>query len=99
MLWLVQRVFFGPLSEPTHDADAPPIRDLSFREVAALAPLVVFIFWIGLQPGFFVDRIGPTLAPIATRLETQLQLKHGASERVAVETKYPMTTYSLTNNK
>jgi NADH-quinone oxidoreductase subunit M len=99
MLWLVQRVFFGPLSEPTHDADAPPIRDLSFREVAALAPLVVFIFWIGLQPGFFVDRIGPTLAPIATRLETQLQLKHGVPERVAVETKYPMTTYSLTNNK
>ena len=33
----------------------PPssVRDLSLREVLALAPLIVFMFWIGLHPEFF----------------------------------------------
>ena len=92
MLWLVERVFFGPLREagrqPRHGhaaaghgrrshaadtrrprcthghgdacdlaADAPrhrsSFRDLSLREVLALAPLVVFMFWIGCAPELF----------------------------------------------
>ncbi len=55
MLWLVQRVFFGPLREPHHKGDHAPVRDLSFREIAALVPLCVFVFWIGLQPEFFLS--------------------------------------------
>jgi len=66
MLWLVERVFFGPLKEPEpHDVahrESSPVRDLSFREVAALAPLVVFMFWIGLAPQHF-------LAPMAADLD------------------------------
>jgi NADH-quinone oxidoreductase subunit M len=61
MLQLVQRVFFGPLREPKPTADAPEIRDLGLREVAALSPLVVMIVWIGLWPQFFLDRMAPTL--------------------------------------
>lgn len=66
MLWMVQRVFFGPVREPKphHSHDQEPIRDLSLREVAALAPLAVFIFWIGLKPAFFLDRMNPTLNQI-----------------------------------
>jgi len=61
MLWMYQRVFFGPLREPKHDPAGPSPRDLSPREVCCLAPLLVFILWIGLQPRFFLDRMGPTL--------------------------------------
>ncbi len=64
MLWLYQRVFFGPVREPEieHDGDSEaPIQDLSGREIASLVPLVVLIFWIGLQPSFFLDRMRPTL--------------------------------------
>ncbi|HEV3022722.1 MAG TPA: proton-conducting transporter membrane subunit, partial [Pirellulales bacterium] len=53
MLWLVERVFFRTLKEPTQH-DGHPVRDMSLREVLALAPLVVFIFWIGLAPGHFL---------------------------------------------
>ncbi len=62
MLWLVQRVFFGPVKEPAanHD-DHHAVRDLSWREVAALVPLAVFVFWIGLWPNFFLERMAPTL--------------------------------------
>jgi NADH-quinone oxidoreductase subunit M len=64
MLWLVQRVFFGPLKEPHADHNAPPVSDLSAREILALAPLVVFVLWIGLRPSDFLSRMGPTLETV-----------------------------------
>ncbi|MGO8745575.1 MAG: complex I subunit 4 family protein [Thermoguttaceae bacterium] len=71
MLQLVQRVFFGPLREPSgesgHHVAASPARDLSVREVLALTPLLVFILWIGLWPQFFLSRISPTLDPLISR--------------------------------
>ncbi|MDX1947395.1 MAG: NADH-quinone oxidoreductase subunit M [Pirellulaceae bacterium] len=60
MLWLVQRVFFGPLKEP-EAASHHEIHDMSWREIAALVPLAVFVFWIGLRPGDFLSRMEPTL--------------------------------------
>jgi len=74
MLTLIQRVFFGPLREPKpethgpHGQEDPPVRDLSAREVLALMPLVVFIFWIGLWPEFFLRRMSPTLNEITARV-------------------------------
>ena len=65
MLWMYQRVFFGPVREPERepspDPSAPPPLDLCWREVCCLTPLVVLILWIGLQPRFFLDRMAPTL--------------------------------------
>jgi NADH-quinone oxidoreductase subunit M len=71
MLWLVQRLFFGPLKEPTaahgaantasHDAEEHEIQDLSIREILALAPLAVFVIWIGVRPGDFLQPMQPTL--------------------------------------
>ncbi len=80
MLLLVQKVFFGPLKEPevTHDHDEdddehPPLKDLSFREIMALAPLLVFVFWIGVQPKFFLDRMSPALENINTAVQRPLE--------------------------
>jgi NADH-quinone oxidoreductase subunit M len=61
MLWLVQRVFFGPLKEPPSHGHDEPVEDLSLREILALAPLAVFVLWIGLRPGDFLSRMQPTL--------------------------------------
>ena len=58
MLWLVQRVFFGPVQEPSHHGHAS---DLSLREIVALAPLALFVVWIGVYPQMFV---GPMQAPL-----------------------------------
>ncbi len=45
MLWLYQRVMFGPIN-PTNEQ----MPDLKAREIAYFVPLVVAAFWIGLNP-------------------------------------------------
>lgn len=102
MLWMVQRVFFGPLCEPkaahAHPAGAggPPdshgsyngkdlaaVRDLSIREILALAPLAVLIVWIGVWPQFFLARIAPTVDPYASRYENIIQAASGPQQATA----------------
>jgi NADH-quinone oxidoreductase subunit M len=56
MLWLVERVLFGPLREPTGGGHHVHVPDLSLREGLALAPLVVWMFWLGLAPDYFLRR-------------------------------------------
>ncbi len=53
MLGVVQKMFFGPLSNPKNKH----LPDLTVRETLALAPLVVMIFVIGLFPSIFLDRM------------------------------------------
>jgi NADH-quinone oxidoreductase subunit M len=76
MLSLVQRVFLGPLRRPSHAEQ--PVRDLSFREIAALTPLAVVILWIGLQPAFFLDRMAPTLDRLSA------DVLHAAGEELQI---------------
>jgi NADH-quinone oxidoreductase subunit M len=46
LLWLAQRIAFGPITKPANER----LLDLDLREMAILAPLVVFVFWIGFYP-------------------------------------------------
>jgi len=46
LLWLYQRVFFGPVTNPKNEG----LRDLTPRELAYFAPLVILAFWIGIYP-------------------------------------------------
>lgn len=67
MLWMYQRVFFSTASgrtgrEAAHrTAAANEPGDISPREVICLLLVIVPIFWIGLQPKFFLDRMAPAL--------------------------------------
>lgn len=85
MLWLVQRVFFGPLHESTHSVADPPVRDLSLREIAALAPLAVFVFWIGIQPQFFLARMAPELDRIVAEVAPHVEANLGGTATAAEE--------------
>lgn len=57
ILWMVMRVFFGPLANAANET----IRDLTGRELATVVPLVGLIFWIGIYPSPFLKRIEPDL--------------------------------------
>ncbi|MCZ6506685.1 MAG: NADH-quinone oxidoreductase subunit M [Acidobacteria bacterium] len=46
MLWMFQRVFFGPITNPENEN----LADLNKRELLYLMPIVILCFWIGLYP-------------------------------------------------
>ena len=46
LLWLYQRVMFGPVTNPANEH----LPDLNMREYATLIPLVILAFWIGIYP-------------------------------------------------
>ncbi len=79
MLSLVARVFFGLLRERKH---AEPIADLGLREVLALVPLCLVIVWIGVQPRFFLDRMGPALDQLAEPAMHAVDTTGSASNRL-----------------
>jgi NADH-quinone oxidoreductase subunit M len=89
MLWLVRRVFFGPLKEPSHGEYEAPPRDLSLREVCALAPLVVFMVWIGVAPSFFLRPMDPTLREVEAAIARPLQQGLQNQEPVAQQPDQP----------
>ncbi len=46
LLWLYQRVFFGPVTNPKNEK----LHDLTPREIATFVPLIAAALWIGLYP-------------------------------------------------
>jgi len=64
MLWLYQRTMFGKLDKPENQG----LKDLSFREVMTLAPLVVLAFWIGVYPKPFMEILQPSVQRIVQQM-------------------------------
>jgi NADH-quinone oxidoreductase subunit M len=64
MLWMYQRVFFGKI---THEANRK-LLDLDWREKVILIHLVVLVFWIGVYPKPFFDRIEPAIKQVITQV-------------------------------
>jgi NADH-quinone oxidoreductase subunit M len=58
LLWMYQRVMTGEVDKPENAV----LKDLSAREIALLAALVVFIIWIGVYPRTFLDPIQASVA-------------------------------------
>jgi len=65
MLWLYQRTMFGKLDNPEN----AKLKDLDFREMATLVPLVILCFWIGLYPKPFFRILDQPVTDLVERLE------------------------------
>jgi len=63
MLWMVQRVFFGPVKNPENEK----LKDLGFRELAVMTPLVAAIFFMGVCPNFFFSKMTPSIDRFVVR--------------------------------
>jgi NADH-quinone oxidoreductase subunit M len=53
LLWLYQRVFWGPLDNPANKT----LPDVNRRELGLLLALVVIMVWMGIKPAVFFDVI------------------------------------------
>jgi NADH-quinone oxidoreductase subunit M len=65
MLLLVEKVFFGPVSNPENRT----LRDLSWREIAVIAPLLVLIVVMGIFPQPFLAPAKSSVDRLVGRFE------------------------------
>ncbi len=64
LIWLFQRTMLGELSDKN-----AKLADLSLREIAVFAPLLLWAFWIGLYPKPFFQVMERSVAQIVERVE------------------------------
>jgi len=63
MLRMLQKVAYGGTANPDHSL----LKDLGLREVVTLAPLLVFVFWIGLHPEPFTRVMDASVKHLMTQ--------------------------------
>jgi NADH-quinone oxidoreductase subunit M len=67
MLWMFQRVFQGPLDNPENQR----LTDMTPREFAVMAPLVVLMFVLGIFPNLFLRQFDQSTRAIALKVAEQ----------------------------
>ncbi|MCQ3935519.1 MAG: Fe-S-binding domain-containing protein [Chloroflexi bacterium] len=65
ILYMFQKVFLGPAGEVTHHHE---LKDLNWREILTMVPLIVLMFWIGLYPKPFFDILAPAVEKLLSAL-------------------------------
>jgi NADH-quinone oxidoreductase subunit M len=65
ILYMFQKMFLGPVR---HEVNLG-LKDLNWREVVTLAPLIVLIFWIGLYPKPFFHLMAASVDRLAAALQ------------------------------
>jgi len=65
MLWMFQRVFYGPVTND-HNKGLP---DLSFREWAIVGPLAAMAIFMGVFPNVFLKPMEPAVTSIVQRIQ------------------------------
>ncbi len=68
MLYMFQRVYMGELDKE-ENRNLEPLR---WNELAALIPIVIMVFWIGLQPAPFFATMDASVAELVTQVSTAL---------------------------
>jgi len=66
ILYMFQKMFLGPEGSIVEEVKkhGHPLRDLNWREIATVVPLLVLIFWIGLYPKPFFELMAPAVAKL-----------------------------------
>lgn len=72
MLWLYQRVFFLETNPKLLG-----LQEMETREIIALLPMIILIFWIGIYPDAFLSFMHPSVENLIRRL-------HGGGQEMAV---------------
>ncbi len=78
LIWLFQRTMLGEISP--ENAKLP---DLSLREIAVFAPLIVWAFWIGLYPRPFFQVLERPAAQIVERVRPGYYAERGLPNPLA----------------
>jgi NADH-quinone oxidoreductase subunit M len=72
MLYLYQRTMFGKIENPKNEK----LPDLSLREFATFAPLLILAVWMGIYPAPFLRRLESSVQQIIMRVNPQYAAKY-----------------------
>jgi NADH-quinone oxidoreductase subunit M len=75
MLYLYQRTMFGKVDNPKNER----LLDLSQREFATFAPLLVLAVWMGIYPAPFLTRLETSVRHIVSRVSPEYEAKYVAN--------------------
>jgi NADH-quinone oxidoreductase subunit M len=64
LLWMVQRVFFGPVTNPKNKT----LLDLNAREIGLMVPLIILMVYMGVHPKPFLHRSEESVRAIQQRV-------------------------------
>jgi NADH-quinone oxidoreductase subunit M len=78
ILYMFQKMFLGPQGEVVEEVEhhGHGIRDLNWREIATIVPILIFIFWIGLYPAPFFNLMAPAVDKLVATLQTAALAMH-----------------------
>jgi NADH-quinone oxidoreductase subunit M len=79
LLWMVQRVFFGKVTNPKNRN----LSDLSWRELGIMAPLLFLMVYMGVYPAPFLNRSKEAVVAISERVS---KTPGGTIEKAEIET-------------
>ena len=68
MLYMFQKLFLGPVTNEKNKN----LKDLNWREISILVPLLILIFWIGLYPKPFFALMSPAVAKLVGILQAAM---------------------------
>jgi NADH-quinone oxidoreductase subunit M len=70
ILYMFQKMFLGPEGSIVEEVrkHGHALRDLNWREIVTILPLLIFIFWIGLYPAPFFNLMAPTVHNLVSAL-------------------------------
>jgi NADH-quinone oxidoreductase subunit M len=80
ILYLFQKMFLGPqgeiVDEVKQHGHGRGIRDLNWRELAIMVPILILIFWIGLYPKPFFALMAPAVEQLVSNLSNVAVAMH-----------------------
>src|SRR5215207_2830665 len=72
ILYMFQKMFLGPQGEIVDEVKSHGhgLRDLNWREIAIMVPILILIFWIGLYPKPFFDLMAPAVDQLMANISS-----------------------------
>lgn len=69
MLWMFQRVMFNKIHNPENEK----LKDMNGREYALMIPILILVFWLGIYPKPFFDRMEVSVKYLVEEVEAKYQ--------------------------